>query len=64
VKRKTTAVIYDALTFQRPDLMDEVLAALQVADLSPESLELELTESVAMREPELGAARSGYDERG
>lgn len=48
------AVNVDAQSFQRPDLMDSVLGTLEATGLSPSSLELELTESVAKREPEFG----------
>ena len=41
--------------FAREDLSERVAAALAAARLSPETLELEITETVAMRSPELAA---------
>ena len=43
------------LEFAREDLPERVAAALEIARLPPSSLELEITETVAMRSPELAA---------
>ena len=46
------AVNVSAVQFRRPDLFDTVVAALQAAHLEPRLLELELTESLLMEQPE------------
>jgi len=43
------------LEFAREDLPERVAAALEIARLPPSMLELEITETVAMRSPELAA---------
>ncbi len=48
------AVNIDAPTFQRPDFIELVTDALKRNRLRPEYLELELTETTAIREPDLG----------
>lgn len=50
------AVNIDAQTFQRPDLCDLVLATVDRYSLRPRDLELELTESLAVRDPDFGLA--------
>lgn len=51
------AVNVSALQFARPDFISTVAATLQAAGLSPERLELELTESVIMQDIEQAAAK-------
>lgn len=46
------AVNVSAMQFERDGFSDSVLAALEDADLPPHLLELELTESIAMENPE------------
>jgi len=46
------AVNVSAMQFEREGFSDSVLDALQAADLPPHLLELELTESIAMENPE------------
>ena len=48
------AVNIDAPTFQRSDFQKTVLETLKRHGLRPECLELELTESMAIREPDMG----------
>ena len=46
------AVNLSALQFINQNLMEEILAALESSGLSPENLELEITESLLMQDPE------------
>ncbi len=48
------AVNLSARSLQDPGLVDQVAAILHHADVAPESLELEITESVIMADPERG----------
>ncbi len=48
------AVNLSARSLQDPGLVDQVAAILHHADVSPQSLELEITESVIMADPERG----------
>jgi len=45
-----------ARQFEQPDLAEQVSAALENAGLEPESLELEITESAVIRNPDAAAA--------
>jgi len=51
----TMSVNLSAKQFMRPDLIDEILAALQEASLAPGMLKLEITESVLMDNIETSA---------
>ncbi|MGQ0486601.1 MAG: putative bifunctional diguanylate cyclase/phosphodiesterase [Hyphomicrobiales bacterium] len=51
------SVNLSALQFERTDFSERIFAALESAGLSPQLLELELTESIAMRDPERAIAR-------
>jgi len=53
----TMAVNLSALQFQQPDLLSIVTDALAKARLPAHCLELELTEAIAMKNPELAAQR-------
>jgi len=52
----TVAVNISATEFAAPDLLDTLRAALQENDLPPELLELELTESASMQNPDATVA--------
>ena len=52
----SVAVNLTARQFQQPDLLRKVSQALDEASLAPERLELEVTESSAMENPEAAAA--------
>lgn len=60
--RLRVAVNLSALQFVNPNLMEEILSALDLSGLAPECLELEITESFLMRDPE-GAMRTLSDIR-
>ncbi len=49
------AVNVSAVQFDRPNLVDELLAVVQRVGVSPSRIEVELTEAVALRDPELAA---------
>jgi diguanylate cyclase (GGDEF)-like protein/PAS domain S-box-containing protein len=49
------AVNLSARQFAQPGLLEEVIAALNTSGLAPESLELEITETVVMQNPERAA---------
>ena len=63
--RLRVAVNLSALQFINQDLMKEILSALESSGLSPECLELEITETLLMQDPE-GAMRtlSGIRKKG
>lgn len=46
------AVNVSAMQFESPEFAEKVIAALDISGLEPHRLELELTESTAMRDPE------------
>lgn len=50
--RLRIAVNLSALQFLNPNLMEEILMALDDSELEPECLELEITESLLMQDPE------------
>jgi diguanylate cyclase (GGDEF)-like protein len=51
------SVNLSALQFEKTDFAERIFAALENARLPPQLLELELTESIAMRDPERAIAR-------
>lgn len=51
------SVNVSAVQFERDDFHDKVVEALKAANLPPELLELEITESVAMTDPERASAQ-------
>jgi EAL domain-containing protein (putative c-di-GMP-specific phosphodiesterase class I) len=55
-KRLTVAVNLSTRVFQQPDLVGEVSSALDEAGLSPDCLDLEITESSAMQNVEYSAS--------
>lgn len=55
----TVSVNLSPVQFAREDLTDRVAAALAAARLPPQMLELEITETAAMRSPELAARHLG-----
>lgn len=50
------AVNVSAVQFDRPQLVDELLDVVQRLEVSPTRIEVELTEAVALRDPELAGA--------
>jgi diguanylate cyclase (GGDEF)-like protein/PAS domain S-box-containing protein len=51
----TVAVNLSAMQFEQPQLADDIMRLVEEAGVSPQSMELELTEAVAMRDSENAA---------